>query len=187
MTSCLGRRLDVEDPAAGGHPLGGAVGDDAAAAVGVLVLEGAVDHVGDGLEAAVGVPVGAPGLDGRVVDLAHLVHVDERVEVGQVDAGEGPPHREALALEAGRRGRDRPDGAGSVARADGGDLRQRQGVSGHGGHGYLQIVVLSTTLPGHSPVGEGGQLVVTEPEPGGGHVVLEVGHGARSGNREHRR
>ena len=96
----LGRRLDVEDAAAGGHPLGGAVGDDAAAAVGVLVLEGAVDHVGDGLEAAVGVPVGAPGLARRVVDLAHLVHVDERVEVGQVDAGEGPADREALALEA---------------------------------------------------------------------------------------
>ena len=95
----LGRRLDVEDAAAGRHPLGGAVGDDAAAAVGVLVLERAVDDVGDGLEAAVRVPVGAPRLAGRVVDLAHLVHVDERVEVGQVDAGEGPADREALALE----------------------------------------------------------------------------------------
>ena len=87
-------------PAAGGHPLRGAVGDDAAAAVGVLVLERAVDDVGDGLEAAVRVPVGAPGLARRVVDLAHLVHVDERVEVGEVDAGEGPADGEALALEA---------------------------------------------------------------------------------------
>ena len=74
--------------------------DDPAAAVGVLVLEGSVDHVGDGLEAAVGVPVGAAWLARRVVDLAHLVHVDERVEVGQVDPGEGPAHREALAFEA---------------------------------------------------------------------------------------
>ena len=96
----LGRRLDVQDAAAGGHPLGGAVGDEPAATVGVLVLERAVDHVGDGLEAAVRVPVGAARLAGPVVDLAHLVHVDERVEVGQVDAGEGPPDGEALALEA---------------------------------------------------------------------------------------
>ena len=83
---------------------------DAAATVGVLVQERPVDDVGDGLEAAVRVPVGAPGLARRVVDLAHLVHVDERVEVGAVDAGEGPPDREALALEAARGGGDRADG-----------------------------------------------------------------------------
>ena len=62
------------------------------------MLEGAVDHVGHGLEAAVRVPGGALGLARRVLDLAHLVHVDERVEVGQVDAGEGAADREALAL-----------------------------------------------------------------------------------------
>ena len=77
----LGRRLDVQDARAGGHPLRGAVRDEAAAAVGVLVLERPVDDVGDGLEAAVRVPVGALGLVRGVVDLAHLVHVDERVEV----------------------------------------------------------------------------------------------------------
>jgi hypothetical protein len=47
-----------------GHPLGVAVGDQPAAAVGVLVPEDAVDHVGDGLEAPVGcqgVPLGSPG------------------------------------------------------------------------------------------------------------------------------
>jgi hypothetical protein len=46
------------------HPLGVAVGDEPAAAVGVLVLEDPVEHVGDGLEAAVGcqgVPLGSPG------------------------------------------------------------------------------------------------------------------------------
>ena len=64
----------------------------------------AVDHVGDGLEAAVRVPRRALGLARRVLDLAHLVQVDERVEVGQVDAGEGAADREALALEAARRG-----------------------------------------------------------------------------------
>ena len=113
----LGRRLDVEDAAAGGHPLGGAVGDDAAAAVGVLVLERAVDHVGDGLEATVGVPGGALGLARGVVDLAHLVHVDERVEVGEVDAGEGPatgkpsPSKPAGAVVTERTGRSRDSAA----------------------------------------------------------------------------
>ena len=38
-----------------------------------------------------------------VVDLAHLVHVHERVEGGQVDPGEGAAYREPLTLE--------PDGA----------------------------------------------------------------------------
>src|SRR5207244_681146 len=56
--------LDVEDAAAGGHPLGGAVTDQPATAVAVLVLHRAVDHVGHGLEAAVGVPARAPGLTG---------------------------------------------------------------------------------------------------------------------------
>ena len=86
-------------PRPGGHPLGGAVGDQSAAAVGVLVGEGPVDHVGDGLEAAVGVPGGSLGLAGRVVDLAHLVHVHERVELGEGPAGEGPTDRESLALQ----------------------------------------------------------------------------------------
>jgi hypothetical protein len=52
------------NPYSRGHPLGVAVGDEAAAAVGVLVPEDAVDHVGDGLEAAVRVPGGALGLAG---------------------------------------------------------------------------------------------------------------------------
>ena len=91
-----------------------AVLDDAAAADGVLVQERAVDHVRHGLETAVGVPRGALGFARAVVDLAHLVHVDEGIEVGDVDAGEGAAHREPLALEAARRGRDRLDAAGSI-------------------------------------------------------------------------
>src|SRR6516165_6164569 len=47
-------------------------------------------------------PRGALGLTGRVVHLAHLVHVDERVEPGQVHPGERPADREPLSLEAGR-------------------------------------------------------------------------------------
>ena len=97
-----GRGLDVQDPRAGRHPLGGAVGDQAAAAVRILVGEAAVDHVGDRLEAAVRMPGGASRLAGLVLDLAHLVHVDERVEVGGADACERTDDGEALPLVAAR-------------------------------------------------------------------------------------
>ena len=76
----LRRRLDVEQPGARCHPLRVTVGDDSAATVGVLVDEGAVHDVGDGLEAAVGVPRGALGLARGVLHLAHLIHHDEWVE-----------------------------------------------------------------------------------------------------------
>jgi hypothetical protein len=77
-----------------------AVGDDATAAVGVLVEEHAVDHVGDRLEATVRVPVGAARFVRPVVDLTHLVHVDERVEIGEGHTGKGAPHGETLTLES---------------------------------------------------------------------------------------
>ena len=102
----LRRSLDVEDARSGRHPLGVAVGDEAAAAGRVPVLEGAVDHVGHGLEAPVGMPGRALRLTGRVLDLAHLVHVHEGIETIEGDAGEGPVHREAFPLEARRRGGD---------------------------------------------------------------------------------
>ncbi len=114
-----GRRLDVQDARARGHPLRGTVGDQAAATVRVLVREAAVDHVGDGFEAAVRVPVRAPRLTGLVLHLAHLVHVHERVEVGGAHAGEGAHDGKALALVAARAGGDRADGPLGVGRPRG--------------------------------------------------------------------
>ena len=107
----LGRRLDVQDAAAGRHPLRVAIGDDAAATIRVAVLEGAVDDVRHGLEATVRVPGGALGLTRRVVDLAHLIQMNEGVEVGGRNAGEGATNGEALAFEAARGGRDGAHGA----------------------------------------------------------------------------
>ena len=69
------------------------------------MAENAVEHVGDGLEPAVGMPGGALGLARGVVDLAHLVHMHERVKGAQVHSGEGSTYRKSLALKArGRRG-----------------------------------------------------------------------------------
>jgi hypothetical protein len=100
----LRRPLNVQDAAPGGHPLGIAVGDDAAATVGVGVLEDAIDDVGDGLEPAVRVPGGTFGLARGVLDLTHLIHVDERVEIAQIHPSESAPDGEALTLVPGWRG-----------------------------------------------------------------------------------
>jgi hypothetical protein len=87
------------------------------------VLHLAVDHVGDGLEAAVRVPRGALGLARRVLHLAHLVHVDERVQRALADPGERPPDRnpspskprgEVVTASTGR-GRPCAAGAGTTA------------------------------------------------------------------------
>ncbi len=67
------------------------------------MLEDAVDHVGDGLEPAMGMPRRALRFAGRVLDFPHLVEMDERIEVLEVDAGERAPDREPLPLETARR------------------------------------------------------------------------------------
>ena len=63
------------------------------------MLEGAVDHVGHGLETAMGMPRGSFGLTRGVLDLPHLVEMDERIELVEGDAGESPPNRKSLTLE----------------------------------------------------------------------------------------
>jgi hypothetical protein len=77
----LRRRLDVQDALPSGHPLGVTVGDHPSATQRLAVGDDTVDHVRDRLEAAVRVPRRPLRLPGPVVDLAHLVEVDERVGV----------------------------------------------------------------------------------------------------------
>ncbi len=138
---CLGWLLDVEDPGTGGHPLCVAVGDDSAPAVRIAVLEDTVDHVGDGLEAAMRMPRRSLGLAGGVLDLAHLIEVDERVEIGELDAVECPADREAFALEAVRGDRDALDRAlARDGRVDVGDAGQDGDVvDSDGWHGLCMI------------------------------------------------
>ena len=134
-TSSAGGVSMCRMPEPGRHPLRGAVGDQAAAAVRILVREAAVDHVGDGFEAAVRMPVGAPRLARLVFDLAHLVHVDERVEVGGADAGECAHDGEALALVAARAGGDGADRAVRCRRPRARRSAAVSGVSGDSRHG----------------------------------------------------
>ena len=95
----LRRSFDVQDARSGGHPLRVAVGDPASAAVRVLMLESAVNDVRNCLETAVRVPRRPFGFSGGIVDLPHLVHVNERVDLAHGDASEGSSDGEALALE----------------------------------------------------------------------------------------
>ena len=75
------------------------------------MLKGAVDHVGHRLKAAVWVPGGAFGLTRAVLDLTHLIHVNEGIEDLRVEAIKGAAHRKAFAFHALRRGRDGKHGA----------------------------------------------------------------------------
>ena len=144
----LRRLLDVEDPRASGHPLRVAVRDEPAATVRILVLECAIDHVRDRLEASMRVPRRALGFAGRVFDLAHLVEVDERIEILERDAGEGAADREPLPFEAVRGVRDAADG--SLMRDRGvwcGDPWQDGDVfDDDGGHGFRAPWVIAMML-----------------------------------------
>ena len=83
--------------------MGVAVSDEATAADRVAVLKQAIDHVGDGLEASVRVPGCALGFACGVLHFPHLVHVDERVEYVEANAGEGAAYRKPLTLKPLRR------------------------------------------------------------------------------------
>src|SRR5262245_38474 len=86
----------MEDPGARGHPLRVALGDRSATTVRVMVRDLTVEHVRDGLEAAVRVPWGALRLAGSVLDRSWLVEEQEGVGEVEVDtAGERSPHLEA--------------------------------------------------------------------------------------------
>ena len=139
---CLRRLLDVQDPGAGRHPLRIAVGDDASAAVRIAVLERAVDHVRDGLEPTVRMPGRALGFARGIVDLAHLVEMDEGIQVRQFDPGERPPNRETLALEPARRRGDALDrplrGDGRIRRGD--PWQDGDVFDDDGGHGSKLLV-----------------------------------------------
>ncbi len=89
------------------------------------MFEGPVDHIRDGFEAAVGMPGGAFRLAWGVFDFAHLIEVDERVEISLRDAGKGTPNRKAFALETTRRGGDGTDTAQRrPTRIEAGDARK---------------------------------------------------------------
>ena len=90
----------VDDAAAGGHPLDVAGVDGAVVAHAVAVFDVAGEDVGDGFDAAMGVP----GEAGEVVVgdvVAEVVEEEEGVEVGGVAEAEGAAEVDAGAFEGG--------------------------------------------------------------------------------------
>ena len=74
------RHLLMHDAAAGGHPLHVAGAEGAAVAEAVAVLDGAGQHVGDRLDAAMRMPRKAREIIGRDV-VAEIVEQQERIEL----------------------------------------------------------------------------------------------------------
>src|ERR1700674_3899091 len=88
----------MDDARAGGHPLHVARTESAPVAGGIFVLHLAFEHVGDSLEAAVRMIGSADRLAGAVVDRAHLVDEQERIDRIDPLSREWPAHDETAAL-----------------------------------------------------------------------------------------
>ena len=90
----------VDDAAAGRHPLDVAGGDGAVVAHAVAVLHGAGEDVGDGFDAAMGMP----GEAGQVIGgdiVAEIVEEKKGIEVGGVAEAERAAQVHARAFECG--------------------------------------------------------------------------------------
>src|SRR2546423_6878190 len=90
----------VEDAAAGGHPLDVAGAHAAAIAETVAVVDGAGEHVGDRLDAAMRMPR-KPGEIVVGVFAAEIVEQQERIEIARVAEAEGAAELHAGAFESG--------------------------------------------------------------------------------------
>src|SRR5436309_4612290 len=98
LPDALRGHLGVHDPRARGHPLHVTGPETPPVARRVLVLEFALERVGDGLEAAVRMVRCADRLTGRVVHRPQLVDEEKGVHLLQARRGEGPANHETRAL-----------------------------------------------------------------------------------------
>ena len=104
----------MQDSTTGCHPLRPAVSDDSATTMTVLVDECAVHEIRNGFETTMRMPIGAAGFKRRIVDLAHLVHHDERIEIGRRHASKSAAHWKTFAFKTTRRGGDRAHRARTI-------------------------------------------------------------------------
>ena len=93
------RHFLMEDAAPGGHPLHVAGAEHAGIAEAVAMGDRAGQHIGDRLDAAVGMPGKAGQIVARPI-VAEIVHHQERIEIRRVAEAEGAPELDAGALPA---------------------------------------------------------------------------------------
>ena len=84
------RHLLVDDPAAGGHPLYVAGPDTPMVAHAVAMLYQPFQHIGDGLDAPVGMPRESGQIFGRVGGVEIIQEHQERVKLRHLGIAEGP-------------------------------------------------------------------------------------------------
>ncbi|CAB4556393.1 unannotated protein [freshwater metagenome] len=89
----------MQDAGSRSHPLGISVGDGATTAIGIHVIEDAIDDVRDGFKAAVWMPWCALWLTGCIFNFAHLIEMNEGIKLGEIDAGKCTADREAFPFE----------------------------------------------------------------------------------------
>ena len=104
------RHFLMQDAAAGGHPLHVACAHLTLVAEAVAVLDGAGEHIGDGLDAAVRMP-GKAGAVVIGVVVAEIIEQQERVELAGRAEAEGTAQLHAGALGREGRLRDALDGS----------------------------------------------------------------------------
>ena len=100
-------RLNVQDAAAGRHPLRVAIGDATTTTIAVTVIKDAINDVGHRLKSAVRMPRRPLRLARRVLNFAELVEHDEWVDQVQWRTHKGPADGEAFTLKATRCGSER--------------------------------------------------------------------------------
>src|SRR5713226_2917339 len=93
----------MDDPAPRGHPLDVPLADDALVPDAVLVLDSAVQHVGDRLDAAMRMPWESRDVLGGVLR-TEIVQEQERIQPRDLGRAERPAQMNARALDrrAGR-------------------------------------------------------------------------------------
>ena len=126
----LWRCFNVENSTTCRHPLRVAIGDDSTATVRVLVDECAIHDVRDSFETAVWVPVGATWFIRGVINGAHLVHHDERINDVLWQTSKCAANGEAFTLKTLRGSGERANGPVDGFEARGVVTRKGQCVGG---------------------------------------------------------
>jgi hypothetical protein len=102
----------VDDPTAGGHPLDVTGTDHSLVAKAVAVLDLSRQHIGDGLNAAVGVPREAGDIVVGVVR-TEIIEEQERIETRHLGVTEDPLKVNASAFHSRVAGQKQRDGSRS--------------------------------------------------------------------------
>ena len=89
----------MQNPRASRHPLSVAIGDGSTTTVIISVIKNSIDDVGNRFETSMRMPRSSLRLTRGVLNFAHLIQVNERIEIGKVDASECSTNRKSFTFE----------------------------------------------------------------------------------------